>query len=60
MTLYKTSAILEELTDYDKIGTWKEIKEYLEASKSYTPTVIQPLCYDDQEGKIFVVKRLNL
>ncbi len=58
MTRYKTSEILEELTDYDKVGTWKEVKEYLEASKSYTPTAIHPLCYDDQEGKIFVVKKL--
>ncbi|MFO7967229.1 MAG: hypothetical protein R6U44_06495 [Archaeoglobaceae archaeon] len=56
MSPYRTSAILEELTDYDKVGTWKEVREYLEATPSFTPKSIQPICYDGDEGKLFAVK----
>ncbi|MFP3946554.1 MAG: hypothetical protein ACLFVI_06590 [Archaeoglobaceae archaeon] len=58
MSTYRTSAILEELTDYDKVGTWKEIMEYLEVVSS-TPKSIQPICYDKEEGKLFAVKLLK-
>lgn len=58
MSPYRTSAILEELTDYDKVGTWKEVMEYLEVASS-TPKSIQPICYDEEEGKLFAVKLLK-
>ncbi len=58
MSAYRTSAILEELTDYDKVGTWKEIKEYLEMVPPISKS-IQPICYDEKEGNIFAVKLLK-
>lgn len=59
MSAYRTSSILEELTDYDKVGTWKEVMKYLEASPSFNPKAIQPICYDGEEGKLFAVKLLK-
>lgn len=59
MSPYRTSAILEELTDYEKVGTWKEIMEYLEATSSFIPKSIQPICYDEYEGKLFAVRLMK-